>query len=840
MRRARRWLISCAAVLVLLFPVVVRPLPASAAVGDWSSFLFDSGHSSYNAAATSISPSNLSAVEPVWRWLVPPSPNTGSTQLFGTPVVRDGVVYIGAADGEFYAVDEATRAVLWSQFLGLELPHTCSPQAQGIMSTATITTDPGTGKLAVYVNAPDGYLYALDAQTGSVIWRSIVGIPSTTQNDYFAWGSPLVVNGNVYVGIASDCDNPLVQAGLLAFNQSTGTQIARWNALPGTDTGASIWSTPAALPDGSIIVGTGNAQGKAQPLYGESIVRLDGTTLSVLDAWQVSSAEQSFDGDFGASPTVFIASIHGVSTQMVGACNKNGLYYALQANNLAAGPVWEQRITQAYVGGSAECAAAAIWDGSRLIEGGGDSTKINGVTYQGSVQALDPATGTPIWQTGLPGEVVGSPTEDGNGVVAAQIWASSTGNYGVYLLSASTGAILGHIKLSKSPIFAQPVFSGNDLLVAGAPSVGLTAYEVTIPGPPVTGVSPNVVRQGTTTTLTVTGSGFSGHPTVFISDTLVKVLSTAVVSPTTLSVRVTTYNQAVLGARDVIVIEPGPIADTCSSCLTVDPPLTPPTPTAASPNTIPAGEIVPVTLTGSNFQSGAKVTSAAGISVQTAFVSSSQLNLKMTVSPSVAPGSYNLSVTNPDGGIGKCGSCLTVAADPPPALTAVSPATAGQQGAATLTFTGTDFTTNSTVSFSASGIKVNSLHYSSPTTLVANIWVSRTTPAGPGDVTVTTPGGSATCSGCLAIDPHPAITGISPSSAGAGTTTTFTVSGSSFASGLTVSTSVPGATVGSPTSVTANSFAVVITVPSGTTAGTYSLKVTNPDGGTGTSSLAVT
>lgn len=834
----RRWRTFCTVVVIALFCVgVAYPSPAVAAVGDWSSFLFDSAHTSYNANATSISQSNLSSLDPIWRWLVPPSPNTGTTQLFGTPVVKDGVLYIGAADGEFYAVSEATRAVLWSRFLGLELPHTCGPGAQGIASTATVMTDPGTGKLAVYVNAPDGYLYALDAQTGTVVWRSVVGIPSTTQNDYYAWGSPLVANGKVYVGISSDCDNPLVPAGLLAFDQSTGSQIARWNDLPGSATGASIWSTPALLPDGSIIVTTGNASGKTQPSYAESIVRLDGSTLAVLDYWQVPQASQTYDADFGASPTVFTASINGVSTEMVGACNKNGLYYALNANDLSAGPVWQARINQAYAGGSAECDAAAIWDGSHLIESGGDSTTINGVTYQGSVQSLDPATGAPIWQTGLPGQVVGSPTEDANGVVAAQIWASSTGKLGVYLLSASTGAILHFISLSKSPLFAQPVFSGNDLLVAGAPSVGVTAYEVTTPGPPVTAVSPNIVRQGTTATLKITGSGFSGSPTVFVSDTLVRVLWAKVVSSTSLSVRVVTYSQAVLGTRDIIVVEPGPTADTCSSCLTVEPP--PPSPSAASPSTIAAGEIVPATLSGSYFQSGAKVTSAPGISAQATFVSSSQLNLKVTVRPSVAPGSYSLWVTNPDGGVGKCSGCLTVSADPAPTLTAVSPGAVGQDGGVTLALTGTDFTTNSTLSFSASGISVNKVQYVSPTSLNAKIWVSTSSPLGAGDVTVTTPGGRATCTGCLTIDPHPAVTKISPSSVAAGTATTVTVSGSNFVSGLTVSTTIPGATAGSPASVTANSFSVVITVPSGTTLGTYTLKVTNPDGGTGSGSLKV-
>ena len=85
-------------------------------------------------------------------------------------------------------------------------------------ATATVADDPVTGTTTVFVNAPDGNLYALNAQTGAVIWKGLVDTPSTTINDYYAWGSPLVANGKVYVGISSDGDCPLVPGGLVAFN----------------------------------------------------------------------------------------------------------------------------------------------------------------------------------------------------------------------------------------------------------------------------------------------------------------------------------------------------------------------------------------------------------------------------------------------------------------------------------------------------------------------------------------------------------------------------------------------------------------------------------------------
>ena len=841
--------LALAVALLASLAVVLGPNGvAYADAGDWPGFMFGPDHTSYNAAATSITGSNFANLQPVWRWTVPPSPNKGSTALFGTPVSVGGVFYVGANDGEFYAVDESTRQILWTRSFGVIKPLECGSATLGIHSTAAVATDPSTGKLAVYVNAPDGYLHALDAATGTDLWPAqagLVGVPSTTLNNYYAWGSPVVANGKVYVGIASQCDNPLVPAGVWGFDAGTGAILGEWHSLPNNAIGASVWSTPAVLPDGSVIATTGNGTGNSPaPLYTDSIVRLDGTNMTLLDSWQIPAAQQANDGDFGASPTVFTANLAGVGpTEMVGACNKNGYFYALRVdapNSMNSnGPVWQRQINKIGTSADGLCVSGAIWDGTRLIQGAGDNTTINNVTYQGGLFALDPATGAPLWETGLPGQIVGSPTEDGSGVVAAQVWASSTNNYGIYLVDAATGTILRYIPLGETRIFGQPVFAGNYLLVDGVnPFVGVTAYQITTPGSSITAVTPNKLAQGATKTITLTGTGFSGTPTVFVSTTGVQVNSVQVTSPTTLSVSITAASNADLGKRDIVVIEPGPVADTCSSCLVID---QPPTLSSVNPNSIPSGETATVSLTGTYFRLGPAVTSTAGISFSPPkFVSSTQLTTLATVPPSVTPGSYDVTVTNQDGGTVTCTGCLTVTATPTPTVTVVSPNAVGQQSKVTLQLTGTDFTTNSVVAFSAPGVTVKSQHYTSPTSLSVTIAVLWGATLGASDVTVTTPGGSATCTGCVTIDPHPAVWKLSPSSVAPGSTTQITVTGANFVPGLTVVTTIPGATVSTPTNVTAASFSVTVTVPPGTAAGNYQLRPINPDGGTALPTLSVT
>jgi outer membrane protein assembly factor BamB len=650
---------------------------------NWPAYLLSGAHDSYNAGATAITPSNASQLAAAWKWLPPASPNSATTNLVASPTVVNGVVYQGVKDGYVFAVNESNQSVIWSRFLAINTPLPANNPScgvgdyQGIISTPTVTADPSTGKLTMYVYAPDGFLYALDAATGTIVWKGQVYTPSTTVNDYYSWGSPLVANGKVYIGVSSDCDNPLIPGGLQSFDQSTGAPVARWTSVPAGQVGGSVWSSPALANNGSILVTTGNASASSgQPLYNESIVRLDPSTLGVLDHWQVPTAQQTGDGDFGASPTTFTATLNGVSTPMVGACNKNGVYYAFNQNALSAGPIWQTRISIPYPGGAEECDSAAAWDGTNLIETGGAPTTINGSNYVGSIQSLNPATGAIIWQTGLNGTIVGSPSEDGGGVVAAPTYQTCpigttpcesnggpSSQLGIYLVSVANGSIVGFIPTPKSPLFGQAIFTGNQLLVGAGPSLGLTAYQVSVTGPPITGVSPSTLVPGSATNVTLTGSGFSGTPIATISGDGVTAGKVTVVSSTKVQAKFTVLSTASLGPRNISVSIPGstPTVDSCSGCLTIATGTGGPTITSVNPNSLaPGASKQPVTVMGTNFLSGAKVTSHSGITIATTFVSATQLDLSVSVATSVAAGKYNLIVTDPGGAQFNCKGCLTV------------------------------------------------------------------------------------------------------------------------------------------------------------------------------------
>ena len=326
----------------------------------------------------------------------------------------NGVVYIGGRNGYFYALSETNGSA------DLEAVHRLRPGPRLRRQRVHIDRDrgqrPDSGNPTVYVYGAPGYLYAMNTANGSDVWPpAVVAIPSPTKSDYYAWSSPLVFGGNIYVGISSGCDKPLVRAGIAKYSQTDGSAEGTYFTAPPKSVGASIWSS-VATDGSSLYAATGNGNAGTN---GYSIIKVAPATMTLSDIWTIPVAQRITDSDFGGSPTVFSATLSGTPTEMVGACNKNGSYYALRAGNLASGPVWSAPVGDP---SAAECDAAAVWDGQRLFVSG-PGVIIGGTSYGGSVSQVNPATGAYIWRTGLSG--AGSAPRGRSDVVGAARSASS-------------------------------------------------------------------------------------------------------------------------------------------------------------------------------------------------------------------------------------------------------------------------------------------------------------------------------------------------------------------------------------------------------------------------------
>lgn len=471
--RALIMIFGLAGLVLAASAAVARPARAAAAAGpglDWRQYLHGPQHSSVSLA-TAFTPSNAASASQVWHWQPPLITGKPAPGLEASPTVAAGRVYIGAESGGFYVLNGATGAVVWSRQLDTE-PHVTCP-ARGITSTAAVLSDPVTGTSTVYVSGAR-YLYALNAATGAVVWKTEIGPPSLANPDaYYNWSSPTVAGGHIYTGLSSSCDNPLIRGGLVELDQHTGQVLHTWHTVPSGSLGGSIWSSAAASSSGSDVwVSTGNecdptinsCPSGNQLGHSLSIVHLS-ASLTLLQAWPApGTAGQGHDWDFGSSPTLFGS---GSPPPDVGACNKNGRYYALAANPLGSTPLWTDVIgAPAHADNS--CLTSSVWNGpTGALYIGGDPTTISGTSYGGSIRQVNPATGAYLWQTGLPCAVMGTPSLDSAGVLAAGTYLCPTGNTpGAYLINATTGAILKTLPVSSGRVFSQPVFAQGTLFVA--------------------------------------------------------------------------------------------------------------------------------------------------------------------------------------------------------------------------------------------------------------------------------------------------------------------------------------------------------------------------------------
>jgi outer membrane protein assembly factor BamB len=370
-----------------------------------------------------------------------------------------GAVFIGANNGWFYKLNAETGTEVDKIFLGAVNVTSCPPPPTGMVSTATIAVDPQSGRRTVYVSGSNGYLYALNASNLAVKWKSVIALPSRSVNNYFDWSSPTVIDGHVYVGLSSNCDSPLVRGGLVSYDQSTGKKLHEFYTVPSGRVGGSIWSSIAVGPNGDLYATTGNGPlgSGAQQLLGdsESILKLS-PSLNLLQRFQVPTADEGFDTDFGASPVIF--------GSLVGACNKNGVFYALHQSTMTL--AWKKTISGPG-GGNTECIASPVWDGQHLFFGT-PAVTLGSTSYVGTVQERN-SDGQLLWVTGLPNGVDGSPTLDGAGVLAVGTYDYQSTPNATYLLSSSTGSILSTLETGAD--FAQSAFAENWIFVANEDGV---------------------------------------------------------------------------------------------------------------------------------------------------------------------------------------------------------------------------------------------------------------------------------------------------------------------------------------------------------------------------------
>jgi outer membrane protein assembly factor BamB len=211
----------------------------------------------------------------LWRF------NTGD-KIRSSPAIVNGVVYQGANNGVFYALNETTGSIIWQ----------CAAASSGVESSPAVVN--GVVYVGYLWDGHNGYVVALDASTGALIWQFSTnsGIES----------SPAVVNGIVYIGSYLGY--------IYALNSANGVLIWSYS------TGSSTYSSPA-IYNGVLYVGADDG----------SLYAINATNGNFIWSHQTGSPVY-------ASPIVIDDTVYANSD--------NGAVYALSATD--GSEIWHANI----------------------------------------------------------------------------------------------------------------------------------------------------------------------------------------------------------------------------------------------------------------------------------------------------------------------------------------------------------------------------------------------------------------------------------------------------------------------------------------------------------------
>jgi len=139
---------------------------AASSVNDWPIFRHDAFHTGFSSGTAP-----TSSVVQVWNYTID---DAGSRTVSASPVVANGLVYVGSADYNIYCFEGSTGAKVWSFATG-----------------GKTDSSPAVIDGRVYVGSGDGYVYCLDASGGTQVWNHSVGASVDSPVNF--------VDGRVYV-----------------------------------------------------------------------------------------------------------------------------------------------------------------------------------------------------------------------------------------------------------------------------------------------------------------------------------------------------------------------------------------------------------------------------------------------------------------------------------------------------------------------------------------------------------------------------------------------------------------------------------------------------------------
>ena len=229
---------------------------------DWTSYNGDYTGRRFSSL-DQINAKNVGLLRAQWAFHAP-----NSDALEVTPVVVDGMMLVTAAN-DAYALDAQTGRVLW---------HYSRPATEGLIDDASQHHNRGVGVWgsSVFMETDNAHLLCLDARSGHLRWD--VAYTDGSKN-YGATSAPLVVNGKVLVGTSGGDDG--VRGFVAAYDANTGKQLWRFWTIPAPgEPGSESWPGDSYLHGGGTTWMPGTYDPELNLIY-----------------WGTSNPSPDFDGE---------------------------------------------------------------------------------------------------------------------------------------------------------------------------------------------------------------------------------------------------------------------------------------------------------------------------------------------------------------------------------------------------------------------------------------------------------------------------------------------------------------------------------------------------------------
>jgi alcohol dehydrogenase (cytochrome c) len=440
---------------------------------------------------STISKANVRKLAEAWKFELPGGSDYGAA--VAAPIVLGDTVYYEDSASDVYAIDFATGAQKWQKKY-----NGPSPGPNGIAV--------GWGK--VFATSSDHSFVALDIATGKELWKSPLTIPKSGGLDV----QPVAYDGLVYIGTVPVNSNGAYTGGtagiLYALDEETGAVVWQFDTVDSKDiwgnatvnSGGGSWYPPTVdVTTGMVFFGTGNAapypgtaafpNGSSRPganLYSSSVVAL-GADDGKLAWYYQDTPHNLFDLDFQCPPIIVSATIDGGAHHVVIGSGKTGSVVALDETT-------GKRLWRTLVGKHQNDDAQEVPDaGLEVFPGslGGVETPpayADGVIYvpvvnlgtaytpsagtpdqtgTGELVALDVTTGKPIWdKTDLPNLAIGAAT------VVNDVVLTTTFDGTLFAVDRATGKQLFSY-LAPAGINAPLSVVGDTVLVPAGTGLGV-------------------------------------------------------------------------------------------------------------------------------------------------------------------------------------------------------------------------------------------------------------------------------------------------------------------------------------------------------------------------------